>query len=85
MSKEELFYNYAQLSIILETKQSTPSRRLYTSIAQQLTLISRCNRKCMSHISSEVAIKDECEATSDRNMTNPSELGGMFRNALVEI
>ena len=78
MSKEELFYNYAQLSIILEAKQFTPGRKLHTSIAQQLTFISRCNRNCISRSSIEVAIKDECEATSNSNMANPSELGGML-------
>ena len=30
-------------------------------------------------------MKDECEATSNRIMTNSSELGGMFYNDLVEI
>ena len=30
-------------------------------------------------------MKDECEATSHRNTANPSELGGMFCNDLVEI
>ena len=42
-------------------------------------------RKWISRSSTEVAMKDECEATSNRNMTNPSELGGMFCNDLVEI